>query len=128
MFWKKSKKRILLIDDEPDVLDLIKSRLEINDYEVITALNGEEGIKRAQEVRPDLILLDIIMPGKDGFEVCRELKVNFSTKDIPVIFLSAKGREDDAFEGLRLGAVNYIVKPYDPKELLDKVDKALKGK
>lgn len=126
MFRQQAKKKILVVDDEPDVLELIKSRLELNNFDVVTALNGEEGIRKAIGENPDLILLDVLMPEKNGYEVCQELKNKPETALIPIIFLTAKGRIPDIYEGIRLGASEYVVKPYNPQELLDKINQALK--
>jgi DNA-binding response OmpR family regulator len=130
MFWNrpKIKKKILVVDDEPDVLSLVETRLVLNNYEVITASSGAEAIRKAQEESPDLILLDVLMPDKDGFKVCRQLKDDVRTRDIPVIFLTAKSRKEDALEATWAGGVNYITKPYNPQVLLNKVARALKGK
>ena len=126
MFGLGAKKKILVVDDEVDVLSIVKTRLEINNYEVFTASNGDDGFNAAVAQKPDLILLDVVMPVKTGFEVCQQLKDNSETANIPVIFLTAKGRESDMMEGARLGAVNYVIKPYDYKDLLAKIEKALK--
>ncbi len=125
MFGGK-KAKILVVDDEPDVLQLIKSRLELNRYEVVTASNGDEGIERAAAEQPDVILLDVLMPEKNGYATCRELRDRPDTSGIPVIFLTAKGRKEDMVEGTWAGAVGYIVKPYDPKQLLETIEGALK--
>ena len=112
------KKTILVVDDEPDVLTFLKKRLEAHNYKVITASDGIEGLKKARESKPDIILLDIIMPNKDGFTMLSELRAKEETRDIPVVIISAKAESRSIFEGQYLGAVDYLIKPYDFKELL----------
>ena len=118
-----SKKKILVIDDELDFVNLVKVRLEANGYEVIDALNGEDGLKKAEAENPDLILLDIMMPKKDGYTLLRELKYKEATKSIPVIVLTAKPGMRDLF-GME-GVSDYIVKPFEDEELLLRIKKTL---
>ena len=103
---------ILCIDDDRDVLNLLKSILAGEGYAVITAVDGKQGIMEAQKNRPDLILLDITMPGMDGYEVCRMIKNEEVIKDIPIFFLTAKNENEDEVNGLLMGAVDYIKKPF----------------
>lgn len=110
--------RILAIDDEPRVVELLKKRLERVGYEVITATGGLEGFEKACEQKPDLILLDIIMPEVDGLTVLRRLKAEETTSEIPVIIVTAKGRTDTIFEAKGYGAMDYIIKPFQWTELL----------
>ncbi|MBN1793362.1 MAG: response regulator [Candidatus Omnitrophica bacterium] len=110
--------KILVIDDEPDEIELLKDRLTINNFEVIAALDGDIGFNMAKVYQPDLILLDILMPGLDGFKVLKLLKGTEKTRDIPVIVVSAKSEAKDLDRGLQLGAVAYIIKPYNAEELL----------
>ena len=117
--------RILVIDDEPDVVWGLQKILEARGYEVITALNGLEGLRKASEENPDLILLDVMMPRKNGFQVLQELKADDETRNIPVIFLSVKGETSNLLEGKRLLATDYIVKPYKTEVLLKYVKKYL---
>lgn len=116
-------RKILVIDDEPDVVALLKTRLESAGYRVVTAGDGREGLKQALEEKPDLILLDIIMPAIDGNELCWLLKDDARTKEIPVVMLTAKGTKFDRSYGLSAGAAEYVTKPYDPKDLLEKIEK-----
>lgn len=118
------KKKVLVIDDEPDFLEMIKIRLEANGYEVIDAYDGEEGLKKAEGENPDIILLDIMMPKKDGYTLLRELKHKKATKSIPIIVLTAKPGMRDLF-GME-GINDYIVKPFEDEELLLRIKKALK--
>lgn len=113
-------KRILLVDDEQDILDLLKYNLEAEGYETMTATDGLQALELAQS-SPDLIILDVMLPGKDGWEVIRELRQTESTRHIPVIFLTAKGGEIDEVVGLELGADDYIIKPISLRKLLARV-------
>ena len=118
-------KRILLVDDEADLLTLVQARLAANGYEVITAHNGLEGLEKASKEKPNLILLDVMMPRKDGFEVLRELKSNIETTSIPVVMLTAKGESQSFSKAKDLGAIDYITKPFNAEALLDLVKRYL---
>ncbi len=105
---------ILVVDDVPSNVDVLNDILN-QDYQVKVALNGERAIKiTAGDKTPDLILLDIMMPGMDGYEVCRRLKSNLSTRNIPIVFVTARGEVEDETKGFELGAVDYITKPVSP--------------
>ncbi len=110
-------KTILVVDDEKDIVQLIRYNLEREGFKVEAASDGIEALKKANEVKPDLILLDIMLPGKDGYEVMKSLNQNEKTANIPVIFLTAKSAEFDEVLGLELGADDYIVKPISPRKL-----------
>jgi DNA-binding response OmpR family regulator len=112
------KKKILIVDDEQDLLDFVKLRLEANNYDVITAIGGEEALEVFKTEKPDLVLLDILMPKLDGFKVCQALKNDPVTANIPVIMLTAKDRAADIKEAKRIGADGYIIKPFDAATLL----------
>ena len=103
---------VLIVDDVPANLDVLVENLQQEDMDLVVALSGEEGLRLASEIQPDLILLDIMMPGVDGYETCRRLKASRETTDIPVVFLTAKDSEMDMEQGLCLGAVDYISKPF----------------
>ncbi len=118
-------KKVLVVDDEEYLLELVAVNLEPAGFEVIKAANGQEGLKKTITERPDLLVLDVRMPGLDGFEVCRQLKANPATKDIPVIFLSAYAQETDLKKGYSLGAEVYMKKPFDVEELVRTVKKIL---
>jgi DNA-binding response OmpR family regulator len=118
--------KILIIDDIPENVFLLQDRLEHENYEVITAYDGETGIQKALSEEPDLILLDIVMPGLSGIEVCKTLTHNPDSKDIPIILVSAKSDAEDLREGLLAGAFDYIKKPVNRVELLARVNSALK--
>ncbi len=118
-------KRILLVDDEQDILDLLKYNLEAEGYETMTAADGLQALELAQSA-PDLIILDVMLPGKDGWEVIRQLRQAESTRNIPVIFLTAKGGEIDEVVGLELGADDYIVKPISIRKLIARVKTTLR--
>ena len=114
-------KRILLVDDEHDMVLVVSRRLESWGYEVLTAETGEQGLRIAQEQLPDLVLLDIMMPKMKGREVCATLKADPRTKHIPIIFLTALGLADHIKAGMDLGAEDYIVKPFEPIQLKERV-------
>lgn len=114
-------KKILAVDDEPHIVEMIAARLKANGYEVITAVNGQDALKIIGDDRPDLILLDVMMPPPNGFQVCRQLKDDPNNKDIPIIMLTAKSTESDQFWGMESGADSYITKPYNPEELLEQI-------
>jgi DNA-binding response OmpR family regulator len=113
--------RILVAEDERDIRELIGFTLRFADFEVVLVKNGLEAMERAAAEQPDLILLDVRMPKMSGYDVCRSLKANPITRDIPIVFLSAKGQEKEIEQGLDSGAVEYIVKPFAPDELIDQV-------
>lgn len=121
-------KKILVVDDEPDIIAMLDLRLSKNGYDVISAVNAEECLKKAEEDYPDLILLDILLPGMSGFEVAKKLKANKATKDIPIIMVTALIGKDAAAKGLNQGAEYFISKPFDPESLLTKIKDALANK
>lgn len=120
-------KKILVIDDEPELVKAITVRLQASGYEVIFAYDGQEGIDKAEEIKPDLILLDIIMPKKDGWEVCKNLKSNPKTKDIPILICTASGEQNLEKRCMAVGADAVIKKPFETAELLELVNKLLRG-
>jgi DNA-binding response OmpR family regulator len=111
-------KRVLLVDDEPDVLDILKKRLEAERYEVETARDGVEGLEKAIASLPNAILLDVMMPNKDGFSMLTEMQSDQRLCRIPVIMVTAKADTKDIFKGQYLGAIDYLIKPIDFQELL----------
>ena len=115
---KSAKPRILLVDDQESVLKLLDAILKVRNYDVMYASNGLDAVEIALSVKPNLILLDIMMPGMDGFKVCQTLKANDSTKDIPVVFLTARGDDADREMGERVGASGFVKKPFRSAELL----------
>ena len=113
------KKKILVVDDEPDIVTLIKSRLEANGYDVVSAYNGKDGLEKAIEAQPDMILLDLMMPIMDGYEAGQKLKENPKTKNIPIILFTAASAEEVAKKGAEtIEAIDYVVKPFDDAALL----------
>jgi len=120
--------KILVVDDEPDALDLVSFNLKQAGFEVVTADNGVEAIKRAREVLPDMILLDLMLPEVDGLEVCKTLRRDVNTASIPIIMLTAKAAEIDRILGLELGADDYVTKPFSPRELVLRVKNLIKRK
>ena len=121
-------KKILVVDDEPNIVKIVANRLKANGYEVVTAYNGLEGLEKAGQESPDLILLDVIMPDMDGYQVLSRLKDDPRTKPIPVIMVTARGQLDDVNMATELGAVDYVVKPFNPVLFLQKIHKALEVK
>jgi CheY-like chemotaxis protein len=117
------EKRILVADDDPVILRLIQVNLELEGYQVLTANNGEEAVATATAEHPDLVILDIMMPRLDGYQACEQLKAEAATKDIPVVFLSAKAQQSDIEKGKTYGVDEYLTKPFDPTELLDVVER-----
>jgi signal transduction histidine kinase len=117
-----SAKTILIVDDMPANLGVLTSHLERQGYIAVVAQGGEEGVERAEFVRPDLVLLDVMMPGLDGFETCRRLKANAATRDIPVIFMTALADTGDKLTGFAAGAVDYVTKPLNGAEVLARID------
>ena len=116
-----TKSTILVVEDELDILQLIAHNLKSADFDVLTAQEGYEALSVAKNHLPQLIILDLMIPGLDGFEVCKELKRSPVTKDIPVLMLTARGEEVDRIVGLELGADDYVVKPFSPRELILRV-------
>jgi two-component system phosphate regulon response regulator PhoB len=115
---KMAKISILIVEDDPDILELLAYNFRAGGYDVRTCETGTEAIDMAGERPPDLVLLDLMIPEVDGLEVCRRLKTNPAMKNIPVIMLTAKGDEVDRIVGLELGADDYVVKPFSPRELM----------
>ena len=116
---------ILIIDDSPTEVHVFKSMLLNNDIEVSVAKNGEEGIEKAIEMKPDCILMDVVMTGKNGFQATRDLSRNPATSTIPVIIITTKDQETDKIWGMRQGARDYIVKPADEQDLIERINKVL---
>ena len=117
---------ILVIDDERDLLELVRYNLEKEGYDAICAADGETGLAIAAKHKPALVLLDLMMPGKDGLEVCRQLRADHRTNRVPIIMLTAKATEADRVVGLELGADDYIIKPFSPRELVARVKAVLR--
>lgn len=120
------KEKILIVDDEQDLVKLIRYHLEKDGYKVISASNGEDALFLARRERPELIVLDLMLPGIDGLEVCKKLKTNPELVAIAIVMLTAKGEEADITVGLRLGADDYVTKPFSPKELTARIQAVLR--
>jgi DNA-binding response OmpR family regulator len=120
------KKKIAVIEDEPDISELLVYNLEKEGYAVIRAFDGAEGLQLIRQERPDLILLDLMLPGMDGLEICQALKRDDQYKDTPIIMLTAKSEESDIVVGLQMGADDYVTKPFSPKIVLARVKTALR--
>ncbi len=121
------KKLILIVDDYPEVRNVIRAGLEQEQFEFREASNGDEGLRLATELRPDLVLLDVMMPGMDGYEVCRRLKADQATADIRVIIMTATGKADGAMIAEHAGADAFLAKPFDIASLTNRVDAILSG-
>ena len=118
---KRTARKVLVVDDDPSISRLIAMALSSNGYEVFEALNGIKGYKVARREKPDVVLLDIMMPDVDGYEVFRRIKLDPTTNEIPIVFVSAKSSDDDVNKGLSMGANAYITKPFEISRLLEKV-------
>lgn len=118
-------KKILIVDDEKDLVETMTLRLEAAGYEVLCAYDGQDGLEKARDIKPDLILLDVMMPKMDGYQVCRMLKFDEDYKNIPIIMLTARGQEQDRKTGIDVGTNDYITKPFDSKDLLARIQKIL---
>lgn len=119
------KKRILIVDDEVDLVETVKFRLEANNFEVMGAYDGQEGLDKARKEKPDLIILDLMLPKLDGYKVCRMLKFDEKYKNIPIILFTARAQESDQKMGMEVGADAYITKPFEPQTLIDTINKLI---
>ena len=113
--------KILIAEDEPDIRDLVAFTLRFAGYEVVTGTNGEEAVQIAKKELPDLILLDVRMPRMTGYEACKHIKADTNLKDVPIVFLSAKGQESEIQSGMEAGAEEYLLKPFAPDQLTERV-------
>lgn len=118
--------KILVVEDDRDILELMTYNLEKEGYVVATAMAGEEALKKISQFDPDLILLDLMLPGIDGMEICRQLKQQEKTRGIPIIFVTAKSEETDVVTGLEIGAEDYLAKPFSPKVLIARIRSVLR--
>jgi CheY-like chemotaxis protein len=119
------KKKILVVDDEAFILRSLQFVLKKTGHQIVTATDGEEALEKARKEKPALMFLDIMMPRKDGFEVCSEIKGDSELKDIYIVMLTAKGRDQDRQKGLELGADEFLTKPFVPSQVFQKVKKIL---
>lgn len=122
------KATVLIVDDEKDLQELLSYNLSAEGYDIITAETGEKALKITRQKMPDLIILDLMLPGIDGLDVCKDLKADDKTEPIPIIMLTAKGEESDIVTGLELGADDYVTKPFSPKVLIARVRRLLRRK
>jgi len=120
------KQKILVVDDEEDILELLKFNLSREGYQVLCAVSGEQALRLVRSENPDLIMLDLMLPGIDGLEVTRRLKNDPDTKNLPIVMLTAKGEEADIVTGLELGADDYITKPFSPRVLIARIRAVLR--
>jgi len=123
---KKAKKKILIVDDEPDIVETLKFLIESEGFESITAVDGEEALRKAKEENPDVMILDVMLPKINGYKVCRLLKFDSKYKHIPILMVTARSQEEDKVIGEETGADEYITKPFDINELLQKIHLYLK--
>lgn len=121
-----AKETILVVEDDPDIVELLEYSLEREGYKVLAASDGEKGLSEARRRKPALVLLDLMLPGLDGLSICRALKEDGATKDIPVMMLTAKGEESDVVVGLEFGADDYVRKPFSPRELIARIRAVLR--
>jgi len=120
------RKKIIVVEDEPDLVDVVSYNLQREGYLVLTAQRGDEGLNLIRSERPDLVLLDLMLPGMDGLSICRQMKSDDSLREIPIIIASAKGEESDVVIGLEMGADDYLAKPFSPRELLARIKAVLR--
>ena len=120
------EKKIVVVEDEPDLVDVVTYNLEREGYSVLASQRGDEGLNLIRSEAPDLVLLDLMLPGMDGLSICRQMKSDSSTKEIPIIIASAKGEESDVVIGLEMGADDYLAKPFSPRELLARIRAVLR--
>lgn len=123
-----SGEKILVVDDDEDILELVRHKLDRDGYRVIVVRSGEEALTRAKQERPDLVLLDLMLPGLDGMAVCRILRNHPATFHIPIVMVTGKGEDADIVTGLALGAEDYIVKPFSPRVLMARIRAVLRCK
>ena len=116
-------KRILICDDDPAILRVLQVNLEVEGYETLLAHHGEEALEIARREKPDLVILDIMMPRLDGYQTCERMKADDTLKDIPVVFLSAKAQQSDIDKGKSYGVADYLTKPFDPDLLVETIDR-----
>lgn len=121
-------KKVLIIDDDPHIVKLLESRLKVNNYQTVIARDGQEGLDKARQENPDLILLDLMLPKISGYKLCRILKFDQRYKNIPIIMFTARVQENDQKLGFEVGADAYITKPFKPELLLTKMSALLKDK
>ena len=120
--------RVLVVDDDPHVLQLLRVNFELEGYEVLSASHGEEALEQVKKGKPDILVCDVMMPGMDGLEVVRRVRANKATAKIPIVMVSAKAQLTDLSAGDSAGADAYVTKPFDPQDLLDAVGRLLKRK
>ncbi len=123
---EKQQLKVLVVDDEDNIIELIRLGLRYEGFQVEVASDGEQGITMAQRINPDLVILDVMMPGIDGLEVCRRLRANPTTQDVPILMLTAKDEVGDRILGLQTGADDYLTKPFDFYELLERIKAILR--
>jgi DNA-binding response OmpR family regulator len=116
---------VLVVDDDPVILKLLEVNFEMEGFQVVRAADGAEGLERAREVRPDIVVLDVMMPRMTGYEVAKALREDDGTAHIPIIFVTARAQSSDVEKGMELGVEDYVTKPFDPLDLIDRVNALL---
>lgn len=122
---EEKKCKVLLVDDDVQILRSLRVYLELENYQVETASDGKEALEKIQEVKPEIVVLDIMMPEMDGFEVLEKMKQDKSMKGVPVIMLTAKGQDVDVVKGYEMGALSYMTKPFNLNELVENIELVL---
>lgn len=120
-----SKKLVLIVEDEENLVELLRFRLESNGYDVDVAFDGSDGLRKIESLKPDIVLLDIMMPKMHGYDVCKAARANEATKDIPIIILTARTNENEAERAKEYGASGFISKPFEPDDLLKRIKELL---
>ena len=120
-----TQKKILFVDDEPTIVKLVTFRLKANGYDVVTAVDGQEALDIAESENPDIILLNLMLPKINGYQVCEKLKQNNKLKNTPIIMLTARVQDSEIEKGLAMGASAYLTKPFEAQDLLDKIEELL---
>ncbi|MDX1960738.1 MAG: response regulator [Leptospiraceae bacterium] len=118
-------KKILIVDDQPQISKILNDILIKSGYTTEMAFDGLVGVQKAKQIKPDIIIMDVMMPVMSGFEACKQIKADSSTSKIPIVFLTAKGQEDDEEEAIKLGATAFITKPFSPKSVLALIEKII---
>jgi len=124
----ETRPRVLLVEDEPIILRLLQVNLRLEGYDVVACSSGEDAMRRVGEAPPDVVVLDVVLPGIDGFEVCQRLRGSPATADVPVIMVTAQAQDEDRKRGYALGVREYVTKPFEPAELVALVREALAGR
>jgi two-component system phosphate regulon response regulator PhoB len=124
---RRARPLVLLAEDDPDVRELIERKLALDGMDVVSVADGLSALTAARTSRPDLVLLDVMMPGMNGLELCEALRAHVGTKDLPIVLITARGRDVDVQRGYDAGATDYIIKPFSPRDLVSRIRSGLSG-